>query len=146
MYSIIKSTIEREQYDLSDLLAKINTLWVQSTITDEQRIELVSSAQAHAHAENSYASVQKQIDALAAALAELTERVTAIEKGAPHEPPEEPDEWPEWTMWNGVPPIRWQNGSKCTHNGQKYISRVDNNICEPGALGVLSTIWELIAE
>lgn len=142
MYSIIKSTIEREQYDLSDLLTKINTLWVQSTITDEQRTELVSSAQAHAKAENSYAPVQKQIDTLAAALAALTERVTAIEQGTPHEPPAEPDEWPEWTMWNGVPPIKWQNGSKCTHNGQKYISRVDNNICEPGALGISSTIWE----
>lgn len=129
MYSIIKSTIEREQYDLSDLLAKINTLWVQSTITDEQRTELVSSAQAHAHAENSYASAQKQLDALAAALAALTDRVTAIEQGAPHEPPVEPDEWPEYVKPTGAHDAYYK-GDKITYNGAHYICKVpDNTAC-----------------
>ena len=146
MYSIIKSTIERGAYNLADMLTKIDTIWIQGSITDEQRTELVSSAQNHAQAENSYAPIQQQIDQLAAEVAELTERITAIEQGAPHEPPAGTDEWPVWTMWNGIPPIPWQNGSKCTHNGEKYISHVNNNIWEPGALGVLSTIWELIAE
>lgn len=129
MYSIIKSTIEREQYDLSDLLAKINTLWVQSTITDEQRTELVSSAQAHAHAENSYASVQKQIDALAVALAALTDRVTAIEQGTPHEPPVEPDEWPEYVKPTGAHDA-YHKGDKITYNGAHYICKApDNTAC-----------------
>ena len=147
MYSIIKSTIERGAYNLADMLTKIDTIWIQGSITDEQRTELVSDAQSHAKVEYSYEPVQKQIDYLAQIIDDINTRLMALEGGsAGTESPSEQDEWPEWTMWNGVPPIKWQNGSKCTHNGQKYISRVDNNICEPGALGVLSTIWELIAE
>ena len=126
MYSIIKSTIEREQYDLSDMLAKINTLWVQSTITDEQRTELVSSAQSHAKAEYSFAPLQKQIDALAARVAALNERIAAIEKGEPQEPPVEPDEWPEYVKPTGAHDAYYK-GDKITYNGAHYICKAPDN-------------------
>lgn len=141
MYDIIKSTIERGAYNLATMLGKIDAMWIQNDITDEQRATLISSAQSHAKAEYSFAPLQKQIDALAARIVALNERITAIEKG---EPPVESDEWPEWFAYDGIPPVPWQNGSKCTHNSQKYISRVDNNIWEPGALGVSSAIWEQV--
>lgn len=120
MYSIIKSTIERGAYNLADMLTKIDTIWIQGTITDEQRTELVSSAQNHARAENSYAPIQQQIDQLAAEVSELTERIMAIEQGAPHEPPEEPDEWPEYVQPTGAHDA-YYNGDKITYNGQRYI-------------------------
>lgn len=66
MYSIIKSTIERGAYNLADMLTKIDTIWIQGSITDEQRTELASSAQSHAKVEYSYAPIQRQIDELAA--------------------------------------------------------------------------------
>lgn len=52
------------------------------------------------------------------------------------------EEWPAWYAWGGVGAIPWQNGSQCTHNGTRYISRVDNNHWEPGAPGVYDNIWE----
>lgn len=96
MYSIIKSTIERGAYNLADMLTKIDTIWIQGSITDEQRTELASSAQSHAKVEYSYAPIQRQIDELAADIDDLMKRITAIEQGKPHEPPAEPDEWPEY--------------------------------------------------
>ena len=56
------------------------------------------------------------------------------------EEPEEPvdEEWPEWYPWNHVGKIPWQQGSKCTYNGQHYISKVNNNVWQP----TVSSVWE----
>lgn len=62
----------------------------------------------------------------------------------PEQPvPEEPEkpvdeEWPEWYPWNHVGAIPWQQGSKCTYNGQHYISKVNNNVWQP----TVSSVWE----
>ena len=120
MYSIIKSTIERGAYNLADMLTKIDTIWIQGSITDEQRTELASSAQSHAKVEYSYAPIQRQIDELAADIDDLMKRITAIEQGKPHEPPAEPDEWPEYVQPTGAHDA-YYNGDKVTYNGQHYI-------------------------
>lgn len=104
MYDVIKSTIERGAYNLADMLKKIDTIWIQGSITDGQHTELISDAQSHAKPEYSFAPIQKQINELAARIAALDERIAAIEKGEPHEPPVEPDEWPEWFAYDGIPP------------------------------------------
>ena len=56
------------------------------------------------------------------------------------EEPEEPvdEEWPEWYPWNHIGAIPWQQGSKCTYNGQHYISKVNNNVWQP----TVSSVWE----
>lgn len=59
----------------------------------------------------------------------------------------EPEEHPEWHAWDGVTsPCPWNKGKKCTHNGRKWESQVDNNVWEPGAQGVHDTIWKEIVE
>lgn len=56
------------------------------------------------------------------------------------EEPEQPvdEEWPEWYPWDYVSEIPWQQGSKCTYNGQHYISKVNNNVWQPTE----SSVWE----
>ena len=44
MYEIIKSVIESQKYLLADLLYKIDTIWIQGDITDNQREELKNFA------------------------------------------------------------------------------------------------------
>ena len=41
------------------------------------------------------------------------------------------DEWPKWFM-PGYPFTQWMTGSKTTHNGERWVSNVDNNVWEPG--------------
>lgn len=48
------------------------------------------------------------------------------------------EEWPEWYPWDHVSEIPWQQGSKCTYNGQRYISKVNNNVWQPTE----SSVWE----
>ena len=52
MYEIFKNVINSKEYSLEDILKKIDTKWVQSEITDEQRDELITLAQANANPEN----------------------------------------------------------------------------------------------
>lgn len=143
MYSIIKSTIERGAYNLADMLTKIDTIWIQGSITDEQRTELTSSAQSHAKAEYSFAPVQKQIDALVERIAELHERITAIEKGTPHEPPAEPDEWPEYVKPTGAHDAYYK-GDKISYNGAHYICKAPDNTACVWSPDEYPAYWEVV--
>ena len=159
MYLIVKQVIESGRYVLSEMLNKIDTLWVQGVLSDDEKTELVTLAQKNAKPENSYAPMQKQIDEAFTQIPALTDTVktqgdliTALTEavevlgGSVTPPdPEEPEGWPEWYKWNGVGKCPWQKGSKCTHNGKRYISRVADNIWEPGGLGVYDNIWEVQA-
>ena len=143
MYQTIKNVISSTRYELGDMLTKIDTIWIQGDLTDEQRTELVTLAQENAQPENSYAPLQEQINAVINQITALETRVKALENETSETEPEpEPEEYPEWDRWDGIGTIPWQNGSKCTHNGKKYVSHVDNNIWEPGATGVYENIWE----
>lgn len=79
MKNIIRSVISRGAYNLSAMLKKIDTLWVQGSISDEEREELMSLARGNA-------DVQQSIDILAkveehekrlAELEELVKNLTA---------------------------------------------------------------------
>ena len=65
MYEIFKNVIESKRYSLDDMLKKIDTLWVQGDITEEQRKELVTLAQTNADPSQSNAPLQKQIEEIA---------------------------------------------------------------------------------
>ena len=74
MYNIFKSVIQSKNYELKDILIKIDTLWVQGSITDEQRLELIADAQENAKMENSIDIMNK--------LFELERRVSALESAS----------------------------------------------------------------
>ena len=78
MYEIVKNVITSKRYALDDMLKKIDTLWVQNDITEEQRQELVALAQANADPEQSNAPLQTQINELAKQQSILRETVTAL--------------------------------------------------------------------
>lgn len=140
MYIIISNVIKSGNYELNDMLRKIDTIWMQGSLTDEERGELVELAQSNADPAKSYAPLQEQINQAFDRIKALEGRMAKLEAG--EEP--EPEEWPEWYKWDGVGRVPWQNGSKCTHNGVRYISRVDNNVWEPGGEGVHENIWEAV--
>ena len=55
MYDIIKNVITSGSYELTDILKKIDTIWLQGALTEAQRTELIELARANADPENSYA-------------------------------------------------------------------------------------------
>lgn len=120
MYQIIKDVITSKRYELNDILKKIDTIWLQGDIDDDQKDELVEMARANADPEQSYAPLQAQIEQAFAQIKALEARVALLEAGETPEPAPEPDEWPEFVQPTGAHDA-YHNGDKITYNGKKYI-------------------------
>ena len=100
MFEVIKNVIKEGRYNLTELLVKIDTLWVQGSLTDEQKATLVQEAQAGADFGNS-------IDVLAK-IEELDARVRALEGAG--------GEIAEYT-----PGTWYYSGDKVSFGGKKYV-------------------------
>ena len=156
MYEIFKSVIASKSYNLEEMIKKINIRWVEDILTEEQREELITMAQANADPSQSNAPLQKQIEEISKkqiALEDTVEKLSAtvqkiketVESGGTVVPEPEPpitEEYPAWEPYNGIPPVPYQVGSKVTHNGKRWESMVPNNVWEPGAFGVDQNIWK----
>lgn len=132
MYQTIKSVIQAGRYELNDMLRKIDTLWVQGDLSDEQRGELVELARESADPAASYAPLQEQIDQAFAQIKALGDRVAKLEAGETPEPSPEPEEWPAWVQPTGAHDC-YNTGDKVTYNGQHYVSKIDGNVWSPEA-------------
>lgn len=136
MYDIIKNVITSGQYELTDILKKIDTIWLQGTLTEEQRTELIDLARTSADPENSYAPLQKQIDTLYANMTEmgktilnLTDKVSKLDGGSVTLP--EADEYPAWVHPTGAHDA-YNTGDKMTYtDGKRYICQMDNCVWGP---------------
>lgn len=158
MYEIFKSVIASKAYNLEEMIKKINTRWVECVLTEEQRKELIKLAQANADPEQSNAPLQKQIEEISKKQIALEETVNTlsatvqkiketVESGGtivPEPEPQPQEEYPAWEPYNGIPPVKYQVGSKVSHNGKKWEFMVANNVWEPGAFGVGAEIWKEI--
>ena len=140
MYSTIKSVIDSGRYELNDMLKKIDTIWLQGGITDEQKDELVELAREKADPAQSYAPLQEQIDQAFAQISALESRVSVLEAGETPEPAPEPEEWPQWVQPTGAHDA-YNTGDKVTYNGKHYQSTMDGNVWSPDSypLG-----WQLV--
>jgi len=114
MYNIIKNVAQEGKFELSDLLKKIDTIWVKGFITDEQRSELLKLAQDKANPKDSVDVLKK--------LEEMDRRIKALEARfnagndteSEGETPTE-DEYPEFVVG------KWYyGGDKMTFEGKKY--------------------------
>ena len=144
MYEIIKNVIQSKDYELRDMLYKINKMYIESYITETQKTELDKLARANANAENSYAPVQEQIDEAFSQISEL--KITmeanaqgmsalkeAVEKlGAKIETPvEEPkEEYPEYIQPTGAHDA-YHVGDKITFKGNRYTCLIDGCVWSP---------------
>lgn len=139
MYQIIHDVITSKRYELNDILKKIDTIWLQGDIDDDQKDELVEMAREHADPEQSYAPIQEQIDQAFAQIKALGDRVAALEAGKTPEPSPEPEEWPAWVQPTGAHDC-YNTGDKVTYNGQHYVSKINGNVWSPDAY---PAGWEL---
>ena len=108
MKNIIEKVIESKNYELSDMLKKIDTLWVQGSIDDAVRKSLSDKARSNANTQNSMDILSK--------LEELDKRVKALEDARANNS-EEPTEttYPEYTAG------KWYyKGDKVTFEGTVY--------------------------
>lgn len=131
MYEIIKSVIQSKDYELRDMLYKINKMYIESAITEAQKTELDELARTNAVAENSYATAKEQIENIYKELDELKSRVSVLENNESTEEPSEPvEEYPEYVKPSGAHDA-YNTGDKITFEGKKYICKMDGCVWSP---------------
>lgn len=115
MHNIVKSVIDAGRFELSEMLRKIDTLWLQGNLTDDEKAELVALAQGGAKVENSVDIIAKITD--------LEQRVKALEEGKATGG--EAEEYPDYVVG------KWYYaGDKVTFNGKQYICIApDGQVC-----------------
>lgn len=127
MYDVIKDVINTRRYVLADMLHKIDTLWAQGDIDDDQRTELIALAQGNADMTQE-ANVLTKIE-------EMEQRVRALETGNT-----EPGEaYPDYVVG------KWYyNGDKITFEGVKYKCIAPDGVVCVWSPKEYPVYWEMV--
>lgn len=128
MFEIIKSVIENKDYELRDILYKINKMWIESQISEEEKTSLDELARENAKAENSYASLQEQVDTIFTEIELIHNRLDILE--GTEEPTKPVEEYPEYVQPTGAHNC-YNTGAKITFKGEKYTCLIDGCVWSP---------------
>lgn len=131
MYEIIKGVIQSGRYELTDMLKKVDTLWAQGNLSDDERTELIDLAR-------SGADPTQGVDVLAK-LSDLDKRVAALERAGATDP-EPGEEYPEY-----VPGKWYYKDDKITYNnGNKYICTAPEGVVYVWSPEEYPAYWQLV--
>ena len=128
MYNSVLIVIQSGEYNLSDLTKKIDTLWLKSYLTDDERESLTKLAIEKANPDAGLPSFSDRMAALEKLEGNLS---SGGDSGS--------SDWPEWVQPTGAHDA-YAKGSQVTHNGERYVSQIDANVWEPGVFGSES-LW-----
>ena len=115
MQRVIEKVIEAKNFELSDILKKIDTLWLQGSLTEEQRKSLIDKARNNADMQNSI-NVFAKLEELDRKVLALEEEVKALKAGGSLSGDEETEE----TIAEYVAGKYYYNGDKVSHEGSIY--------------------------
>ena len=132
MYNSVLIVIQSGEYNLSDLTKKIDTLWLKSYLTDDERESLTKLAIEKANPDAGLPSFSERMAALEKRVSKLAGNLSSGgDSGS--------SDWPEWVQPTGAHDA-YAKGSQVTHNGERYVSKIDANVWEPGMFGSES-LW-----
>ena len=131
MFEIVKSVLNSGGYNLTNTIKKINSLWVQGKLTDEEYNELVTLARTNAN-------VQEDVDLLSKVI-ELEKRVVALENNITSNAPT-----PEETVEDFVEGKWYYNGDKCNWKGKTYTCIAPDGVVCVWSPEAYPTYWETV--
>lgn len=156
MYTIIKGVIEQQRYELADMLTKIDTEWVLSSLTSEEREELVALARSKADPMGALPSVSERLVALEVEVDGLQTRMAALEsaqgggetegggEGGGEPEPEPADEYPAWHTPTGGHDC-YETGMKMTWtDGKRYVCIAPEGYGVTYGPDKLPDMWQLV--
>lgn len=153
MYDIIKNVIESGRYELVDMLKKIDTIWIQGNITDDEKTELVNLARSNATPDMGYMKLEERVQTLETSMAEASRAVFVLQEqverlGAePIDPPEpSDDEYPDWHQPTGAHDAYYKDDKMTYTDGKKYICIAPDGYAVTYGLDALPNMWQLVEE
>lgn len=127
LYDDISNIIINSVYNLTDILHRINVVYIDGALSDTERDNLIELAREHANPEESLAPLISRVAAIEAWQIEVDKRLSDLEAGST-EPvdPEPSEEWPEYVQPTGVNNAYYA-GDKVTWNGKHYVCIAPEN-------------------
>lgn len=130
MYKLTKNVIEMGGFNLTEILRKIDTLWLKGSITENERTELYNMAQTKAKAKDSIDIIAK-IAELEAKVNALKIKLEGVEDVVPEEKPAEYEEYVvgKWYYTGNLVSFKGKNyeciapeGTVCVWSPEDYPS------------------------
>lgn len=115
MQKVIEKVIESKNFELSDIIKKIDTLWVQGGLTEEQRKNLTDKARNNANMQNSI-NVFAKLEELDRKVVTLEAEVKELKASGSLSGDEEIEE----AIAEYVAGKYYYNGDKVSFEGSKY--------------------------
>ena len=129
MYEMIKTVIASRTYtDSNALIAKIQRLYIEGTLTESQYTELRTML-AEQNPVKAY-DVESELDRVWVELRRIASIVDSMPEPTPE--PEPSEDVPDWVQPTGAHDA-YQKGDKVRYNGNVYESLIDGNVWSPDA-------------
>ena len=126
---MIKTVIESRTYtDSNALIAKIQRLYIEGTLTESQYTELRTML-AEQNPVKTY-DVESELDRVWVELRRIASIVDSMPEPTPE--PEPSEDVPDWVQPTGAHDA-YQKGDKVRYNGNVYESLIDGNVWSPDA-------------
>lgn len=138
VYAGFYELISGRQYDLEDVLHRIDVMYAAGRLTDEERTELYALARENAKAEYDYAA---EIEAIWAAIRELRASVGESSGGSSGEA----DEWPPYRQPTGAHDAYFA-GDKITYNEKHYTCIMPDGVACIWPPDVYPAGWEEVTD
>lgn len=155
MYEIIKAVIQSGAFVVSDITRKIDTLWAESKISDEERRELsemmidyINPSTQAPELKELYLQLREELGAVKEEVSTLKAEVAELKGTGGTEPGPGPETTiPKWKPWDGISKD-YQAGAVVEHNGKYYKNALEGmqNTWEPGGTGIDDRYWKEITK
>jgi hypothetical protein len=132
MFETVQTIINGGDYNLTDLIQRIKTLYAIGELSDDEMKQLLEQAQANAKPDDSYAPLADRVKAIEEWETTIEERLSKLETGSSTEPTEPTDKWPEYKQPTGAHDA-YHVGDKITYNGKHYTCLMDGCVWTPDA-------------
>ena len=146
MYNDIMIIINDGEYNLVDLLHRIDVLYARGRLTDEEHEELTAKARENADQAVVYPDVEDRVTALETWRLTVEERLKKLEEdtGEVVPDPEPSDEYPAWHTPTGAHDAYYK-GDKMTYtDGNKYVCIAPDGYCATYGPDVLPGYWQKV--
>lgn len=147
MYEIIKNIIENGTFRVSDLTNKIDTLWAESKLSDEERNQLVQMMTDYLNPASEAPELKEMHERLETRVNVLEAEAQALKGEEPGGGEEGTVTVPAWEPWDGIS-NKYQYGAVVTHNGKYFLDVLQEmqNTWEPESAGVDERYWKEITK
>ena len=138
------------EYNLADLLHRIDVLYVRGRLTDEEHEELTAKARENADQAVVYPNVEARVTeletwrlAVEARLKKLEEDTGEVE---PEPEPEPEDEYPAWHTPTGAHDAYYRDDKMTYTDGKRYVCTAPEGYGVTYGPDVLPGMWQLVKE